>query len=185
MKDLSLHLLDIAQNSIRAEASCVEIGFELKENGMLIMTVRDDGCGMDRELLERVRSPFATTRTTRKIGLGIPMLMQNAMAAGGELTLDSEPGKGTLLTASFDTTSIDCLPLGDIPATMVTLITANPDRPEFHLRCVSPEGEMTFTTEEVRAALGPEVPLSEPEIAAWMSGAIAEEMTPLLGKIMK
>ena len=77
MKDLSLHLLDIAQNSIRAEANVVEIGFELKENGMLIMTVKDDGCGMDAELLERVKSPFTTTRTTRKIGLGIPMLMQN------------------------------------------------------------------------------------------------------------
>ena len=185
MKDLSLHLLDIAQNSIRAEAEVVEIGFELGENGLLVMTVKDDGCGMDAELLERVKSPFTTTRTTRKIGLGIPMLMQNAIASGGGVDIQSEPGKGTLLTATFDTSSIDCLPLGDLPATLVTLITANPEYPEFHLRCSSPEGEMTFTTEEVRAALGPEVPLNEPDIAMWMEGAISEELTPILGRIMK
>lgn len=185
MKDLSLHLLDIAQNSIRAEADVVEIGFELKENGLLVMTVKDDGCGMDAELLERVKSPFTTTRTTRKIGLGIPMLMQNAIASGGGVDIQSEPGKGTLLTATFDTASIDCLPLGDLPATLVTLITANPEHPEFHLRCSSPEGEMTFTTEEVRAALGPEVPLNEPDIAMWMEGAISEELIPILGRIMK
>ena len=185
MKDLSLHLLDIAQNSIRAEASVVSIGFELREDGKLIMTVQDDGCGMDAELLERVKSPFTTTRTTRKIGLGIPMLMQNAIASGGGVDIESEPGKGTLLTAVFDTSSIDCLPLGDLPATLVTLITANPDRPEFHLRCVSPQGEMTFSTEEVRAALGPDVPLNEPSVAMWMESAISEEMTPLLGTIMK
>ena len=185
MKDLSLHLLDIAQNSIRAGASAVDIGFELTAAGWLTMTVKDDGCGMDAELLSRVKSPFTTTRTTRKIGLGIPMLMQNAIASGGAVDISSEPGKGTLLTARFDTRSIDCLPLGDLPATVVTLITANPERPEFHLRCASPEGEMTFSTEEVRAALGPDVPLSEPEIAAWMQSAIAEEMEPLLGSIMK
>ena len=185
MKDLSLHLLDIAQNSIRAEANVVEIGFELKENGMLIMTVKDDSCGMDAELLERFKSPFTTTRTTQKIGLRIPMLMHNAMASGGGVEIESEPGKGTLLTATFDTSSIDCLPVGDLPATLVTLITANPLCPDFHLRCSSPEGEMTFTTEEVRAALGPEVPLNEPDIAMWMEGAISEELTPILGRIMK
>ncbi len=185
MKEIALHLLDIVQNSVRAGAGVVEIGFELDAEGLLTMTVTDDGCGMSPELLERVRSPFTTTRTTRKVGLGIPLLMQNAMLSGGGLTLDSEEGKGTALRAVFNTRSIDCLPLGDLASTMATIIMGSPDRPEFHLHCVSPEGEMTFTTEEVRAALGGEVPLSEPAVSSWIQQSIQEETEPIFGGIMR
>ena len=162
MKEIALHLLDIVQNSVRAGASHVDISFILGEDRVLAMTVKDDGCGMSPELLERVRSPFTTTRTTRKVGLGIPLLQQNAMLTGGEVTLESEVGRGTVITATFHTDSIDCLPLGDLASTMASIVMGSPDRPEFSLTCKSPSGEMSFSTEEIRAVLGQEVSLAEP-----------------------
>ena len=184
MKEIALHLLDIVQNSVRAGASRVDIGFVLSADGLLTMTVDDDGCGMSPEFLAEVRSPFVTTRTTRKIGLGIPLLMQNAMLSGGRVDIESEVGKGTKLTALFHTDSIDCLPLGDLATTMATIVMGSPEKPEFSLRCESPEGEMTFSTEEIRAALAG-VSLAEPEVVQWMSESLKEEIEPILGGIQR
>ena len=183
MRDLSLHILDLAQNSVRAEASEVALTVTLDEKGLLTLIIRDDGCGMDAELLSRVQSPFATTRTTRKVGLGIPMMAENCRLAGGDLSIESTLGKGTKLTATLDTRSIDCLPLGDLPGTVVTLVTMNPDRPEFILRCRSPKGEMEFDTRQIRQALQG-VPLNEPEIAAWMQESLREEIEPIFGGVI-
>ena len=94
MRDLSLHLLDLAQNSITAGASLVTVRLTLGEDGILTMELADDGKGMSPELLARVTSPFATTRTTRKVGLGIPMMKENAEKAGGTFNLESEEGRG-------------------------------------------------------------------------------------------
>ena len=184
MREIALHLLDIVQNSVTAGAATVDIGFTLDASGMLTVTVKDDGKGMSPELLERVRSPFVTTRTTRKVGLGIPLLMQNAMASGGGVDIESEVGVGTVITARFDTSSIDCLPVGDLAETMVTLILGNPERPEFTLRCAGPGGEMDFSTAEVREALGG-VPLTEPEVVQWISQSLKEEIEPILGGILR
>ena len=101
MKEIALHLLDIVQNSVTAGADHVEITLDLAPDGMLSVSVKDDGKGMSPELLQRVRSPFVTTRTTRKVGLGIPLLMQNAMASGGGVEIESEVGVGTTITMSF------------------------------------------------------------------------------------
>ena len=185
MREIALHLLDIVQNSVTAGAGHVDIGFELDGGGMLTMTVKDDGRGMSPELLERVRSPFVTTRTTRKVGLGIPLLQQNAMLSGGDVTLESEVGVGTVIRARFNTASIDCLPLGDLAETLATIIMGSPDRPEFSLTCASPAGETHFSTEEVREALGPDVPLSEPEVVQWIRQSLQEEIEPILGGIMR
>ena len=106
MKEIALHLLDIVQNSVRAGASHVDIRFLLGADGVLEMGVKDDGCGMSAELLDRVRSPFTTTRTTRKVGLGIPLLMQNAMQTGGRVDIQSKEGEGTDIAAFFVTGSI-------------------------------------------------------------------------------
>ncbi len=184
MKEIALHLLDIVQNSVTAGADHVEIGFDLDASGLLSVSVKDDGKGMSPELLERVRSPFVTTRTTRKVGLGIPLLMQNAMASGGGVDIESELGVGTTITARFDTSSIDCLPVGDLAETMVTLILGSPDKPEFTLRCVSPSGEMNFSTAEIREALGG-VPLTEPEVVQWINQSLKEEIEPILGGILR
>ena len=184
MRDLSLHILDLAQNSVRANASVVALSLLLNEEGIMTLIIEDDGCGMDAELLSRVQSPFATTRTTRKVGLGIPMMMENCRLAGGDLHLESTVGKGTRLTATLDTKSIDCLPLGDLPGTVTTLVTANPDHPEFTLHCASPRGEMDFDTREIREALQG-VPLNEPEIATWMMESLQEEIEPIFGGVIQ
>ena len=109
MKEIALHLLDIVQNSVKAGASHVEIGFHLEADGLLAMSVKDDGCGMSPEFVARVKSPFVTTRTTRKVGLGIPLLMQNTMQSGGDVTIDSEVGKGTTITATSSDQMIDMI----------------------------------------------------------------------------
>ena len=185
MREIALHLLDIVQNSVTAGASRVDISFDLAADGMLTMTVKDDGRGMSPELLERVRSPFVTTRTTRKVGLGIPLLMQNAMASGGDVRLESEVGVGTTLTAAFNTASIDCLPLGDLGQTMATIVMGSPDKPDFTLTCTSPAGTMEFSTAEMRAVLGEEVSLAEPGVVQWMQQSLTEEIEPILGGIMR
>ena len=183
MRDLSLHILDLMQNSIRAQATVVSLSVLLDEQGILSIIIEDDGTGMSEELLSRVMSPFATTRTTRKVGLGIPMMAENCRLAGGDLRLESTLGKGTKLTATLDTSSIDCLPLGDLPGTVTTLVTMNPDKPEFTLHCASPKGEMQFDTRDIREALQG-VPLNEPEIAAWMQESLREEIEPIFGGVI-
>jgi len=184
MRDISLHLSDIVQNSITAGASHFDIGFILDPSGTLTVSVRDDGKGMSAELLGSVKNPFTTTRTTRKVGLGIPLLTQNARLSGGDVSIESEPGVGTMISATFLTGSIDCLPVGDLAETMSTLVLTNPDRPEFTLHCESPLGEMDFSTAEIREALGG-VSLAEPDVYNWMLESLNEEIKPILGGIMK
>ena len=183
MRDLSLHILDLMQNSIRAQAKVVSLSVLLGKDGILSIIIEDDGTGMSEELLSRVTSPFATTRTTRKVGLGIPMMAENCRLAGGDLTIESTVGVGTKLIATLDTASIDCLPLGDLPGTLTTLVTMNPEKPEFTLHCASPKGEMQFDTREIREALQG-VPLNEPEIAAWMQESLREEIEPIFGGVI-
>jgi len=183
VRDLSLHLLDLAQNSITAGASLVTIRIRVDAAGLLTLELQDDGKGMSPELLERVTSPFATTRTTRKVGLGIPMMKENAEKAGGTFRLESEPGKGTLLTATMDTTNIDCLPLGDLSGTLLSLMLTNPLFPDFLFEGETVKGTCRFDTREVRAALGSDIPLNEPEVAEWLRGALEEEIHPIFGGV--
>ena len=183
MRDLSLHLLDLTQNSISAGASLVEIRLNVDGNGWLTMVLKDNGCGMSPELLERVTSPFATTRTTRKVGLGIPMMQENAQKAEGDLTIQSEVGKGTELTVTMNTRNIDCLPLGDLSGTLLSLILTNPLRPEFLFAGKTEQGECSFDTREVRAVIGSEIPLNEPSVAQWLKEALEEEINPIFGGV--
>ena len=184
MRDLSLHLLDLAQNSITAGASLVTIRITLEDNGILTMDLIDDGKGMSPELLERVTSPFATTRTTRKVGLGIPMMKENAEKAGGTFRLESKEGEGTFLSASMDTNNIDCLPLGDLTGTLLSLMLTNPLHPDFLFEGKTPKGECSFDTREVRAALGSDIPFNEPSVAEWLKEALEEEMKPIFGGVL-
>ena len=139
MRDLSMHVLDIAQNSIKAGASLVTVSFENDGNGKIFFSVRDDGCGMTPDFLARVTDPFTTSRTTRKVGLGIPMLKQSAEMCGGSFGIESEVGTGTFIHASFDTKNIDCIPMGDICDSLLTLVVLNPQTPEFLFQAISPE----------------------------------------------
>ena len=179
MRDLSMHVLDIAQNSIKAGASLVTVAFTADESRLLTFSVRDDGCGMTPDFLARVTDPFTTTRTTRKVGLGIPMLKQSAEMAGGTFGIESEVGKGTFIHASFDLNNIDCIPMGDICDSLMTLIVLNPETPDFVFQASAPGREALFDTRQVREALGG-VSLAEPEVAAWMKESIDEEFKPIL-----
>ena len=174
-----MHVLDIAQNSIKAGASLVTVDFRRDESGLLTFSVKDDGCGMTPDFLSRVTDPFTTSRTTRKVGLGIPMLKQSAEMCGGTFGIESEVGVGTYIHASFDTTNIDCIPLGDICDSLLTLVVLNPNEPEFLFQALSPNREATFDTRQLRAVLGG-VPLNEPDVIAWMKESIEEEFKPIL-----
>lgn len=186
MRDLSLHLLDIAENSVRAEATLVTIRITIDTvRDLLTLAVQDDGYGMSPELLAKVKSPFTTTRTTRPIGLGIPMLMENAQATGGGVEIDSVEGQGTTLTATFGYTHIDRPPLGDLVGTLVTLVAATPDRPDYVLECAYDDKHFTFETAAVRQVLGPEVPLNEPEVLAWIQGSLKEEFDTILPELVE
>ena len=182
MRDLSLHVLDLAQNSIKAGARLVSIRMEVDEKGLLTFTLKDDGCGMTPELLARVTSPFATTRTTRKVGLGIPMMMENAQRAGGGMTIESRVGEGTNMVVTYDTKNIDALPLGDLAGTILSLIITNPEKPDFLFEGKTPKGEGAFDTRQVREVLSG-VPLSEPAVVAWMKEALEETINPIFGGV--
>ena len=183
MRDLSLHVLDLVQNSVRAGASLITVEVSADEKKRITLSITDNGCGMSKELRERVLSPFATTRTTRKVGLGISLMAQNARLTGGDVAIQSEEGKGTVLTVTLDGGSIDCLPLGDLAGTMTTLIGANPEYPDFVLACRSHKGEMTFDTRQIRQVLEG-VSLNEPEVTAWMLSSIQEEIEPIFGGVI-
>ena len=169
MKELSLNILDIAKNSTRAGASLIEILLVTDEKGFLTMTIRDNGCGMDEETLKRVSDPFYTTRTTRKVGMGIPLLRMACEATGGGLSILSstkEEDHGTTLVATFDSTHIDFAPVGDVVSSIVILISGDPDR-DFLFLDKTPEREVKLDTRELRAVLG-DVPLGEYEVLEWI-----------------
>lgn len=178
MRELSLNVLDIVQNSVSAGASLIEIG--VTESAESVMTVRisDNGCGMDAEQLRSVSDPFYTTRTTRKVGMGIPLYRMAAEQTGGSLQIESQKGAGTCVTAVFHTDSIDCVPLGDMAATMCVLIGAN-ETVDFVYAHTTPQGSFTLDTRSLRELMQG-VPLSEPDVLNWIRDYIREQ-TEMIG----
>lgn len=163
MEDLSLHILDVAENCIAAGASLVEITVEEDvAEDRLVITVRDNGRGMDPDFVSRVLDPFTTTRTTRKVGLGLSLFQQSAQEAGGDVVVASSLGMGTTVTAFMRHSHIDRKPMGDMAETMVTLIEGNPaiDFVYTHRRS---NREYVLDTRELRAYLE-ELPLNSPGI---------------------
>lgn len=174
MQDLSLHILDIAENSAHADATLIEIEIiEDSKSNRLSIQIKDNGRGMTEETLKQVINPFYTTRTTRRVGLGIPLLKQNCELAGGTLNLKSEVGKGTLLLATMQLRHIDRLPMGDMASTMITLINAYPTI-DWVYRYQKDEEEAFFDTRDIKAILG-DVSLEEPEIMQWVQAYIKEQ----------
>ena len=179
MKELSLNILDIAQNSVKAGAA--NITLELIEEGNLFtFRITDDGRGMTREFVERVVDPFTTTRTTRKVGLGLPLLKMAAEATGGELTIVSRDeasypvDHGTAVTATFFTDHIDCPPLGDIVSTVLLLLQSAPFAPRYLYKHVKNGETFVLDTDELHEQLGPDVPLDEPEVLAFLREYLTE-----------
>ena len=174
MKELSLHLLDVAKNSVAAGARHVEITLTEDEAGWLTIAITDDGRGMDPEFLARVTDPFTTTRTTRKVGLGLPLYRMAAEQTGGSLDIQSEVGKGTAVTARFQRRHLDCPPLGDLAGTVALLIQGSPDI-ELDYRHTTPNGTAELSTAQLREILGDGVSLAEPEVFAWIQEYLTEQ----------
>jgi anti-sigma regulatory factor (Ser/Thr protein kinase) len=173
LRELSLHLLDIAENSISAGASRIVIS--VREDLVvdeLWLEVSDNGKGMSPEMVEKVLDPFVTSRTTRKVGLGIPLLKQAAEACNGFLTLESEPGKGTKLTAKFQHSHIDRMPLGNLEDTIITLILTTP-AVNWVFRYQYNDQVFEFDDMEFKEALG-NLPLSDFRVIKFLSNTITE-----------
>lgn len=179
MRELSLNVLDIVQNSVSAGASLVEINIEESAESVMTIRISDNGCGMDEGQLRSVSDPFYTTRKTRKVGMGIPLYRLAAEQTGGSLTIDSEKSAGTCVTAVFHTGSIDCAPLGDMASTMCVLIGANEKTVDFVYTHATPRGSFTLDTRQLRRLLQA-VPLSEPEVLNWIRDYIREQ-TDMIG----
>ncbi len=180
MRELSLNILDVAQNSITAGASLITI--EVNENTAehtLLVGVYDNGKGMSEEQVRSVVDPFFTTRTTRKVGLGIPLFKMAAEQTGGSLEIKSELGVGTEVRAYFKTDSVDFTPLGDVASTVQMLITMNTDR-DFVYKLTVDGREFIADTREIKGILG-DVPLDTYEVSQWLKDFITENTHELYG----
>lgn len=173
MTELSLHVLDIAQNSITAGAALIKISIiidTIKDN--LCIEISDDGRGMDEKTIEKVTDPFFTTRTTRDVGLGIPFFKYSAKVTGGSFSIQSKIGWGTTITGNYTLSHIDRMPLGDMVATMHTLITFNT---HIHFLYTYKVDERCFIldTREFKEILG-DIPLNIPEVSAYIKEYLME-----------
>ena len=178
MKELSLHLLDVAKNSTAAGAKNVSITLDEAPDGWLAITIADDGRGMSPEFLAQVTDPFTTTRTTRKVGLGVPFFRMAAQLSGGDLTIQSRVGEGTVVTATFGLTSIDRMPLGDMNGTITTLVQCNPHIDWVYTRRKDGR-EMVMDTRQFREILE-DMPLDSPEVLRFLGDYLGENTKELL-----
>jgi anti-sigma regulatory factor (Ser/Thr protein kinase) len=173
LRELALHLADLAENSIAAGASLITI--EVIEDlpaDRLTLRVIDDGRGMDTDWAARVTDPFVTSRTMRRVGLGLPFLKQAAELCNGGLTIDSKPGVGTTVTATMQYTHIDRMPMGDLPGTILTLVVGNPTC-DFVFRHIVGAHSFEFDTRWIKAHLDG-VSLSEPSVITYLKKALRE-----------
>ena len=180
MKELSLNILDIVQNSVKAEASRIIISI-VEDNEKLNFTVSDNGVGMDKDFLAKVTNPFTTTRTTRPVGLGIPLLKMAAEQTGGSFEIKSRyfmdfpNNHGTEISATFYKQHIDFVPLGDIIETVITLIQGNPDL-DFVFTHKIDDVTISLNPEELRNVLG-DVPLNNIEVILWIKEYLGDQYT--------
>lgn len=168
MPEISLNILDVAENSVRANASLIQITVSVQpEKDTLTVVIQDDGCGMTPEQAANVQDPFFTTRTTRKVGLGVPFFKQAAESTGGSFEIISEEGKGTVVTAVFVLSNIDRMPLGDISSTIHMLIIFN-GQIDFMYTYEYGEKSFVLDTRKMREMLGEDISFCEPEVSEFI-----------------
>ena len=178
MREIALHLLDIAENSVAAESKNISIHVhEDLLHDRLSASVIDDGRGMDAKTAQQVQDPFYTTRTTRNVGLGIPLLKLAAEMAEGSFSLQSEPGKGAWVEAEFRHSHIDRMPLGDLSSTFLTLLISHPQIDWTFLYRVTEKNKQSrdfiFESAELKSELG-DISLTEPEVLMFVRGLFEE-----------
>ena len=179
MQELSMNILDVAENSVRASATLIEITIDEKPQAdLLSVIISDNGCGMTPEQVKNVTDPFYTTRSTRKVGLGVPFFKMAAELTGGKLEIQSTVGVGTVLKADFVRSSIDLMPLGDINETIGTLIHCNPHIDFIYTRRFE-NAQMTLDTREFRHILDG-IELNDPKVSKFIREFLAENTADLL-----
>ena len=183
MRDISLHLLDILQNSLTAKATKISIHVgALPSQDLLYLTVTDNGSGMEAELLRRVFDPFVTTRKTRPVGLGLPLLKEAAKRSGGDLIIESVKGRGTKLKATFGLSHIDRPPLGDIADTVVMVVTAHPDL-DLAVCFFNQTASRELQLAEIRKHLG-DIPLNHAEVLNWIKDYLTDSLKAIFGGVL-
>ena len=183
MRDLSLHLIDILQNSITAGASEVELQVSVdSDKDELSLSIIDNGCGMEPEFLQRVTDPFVTTRTTRTVGLGLPLLQASAQMAGGELRIKSVKNCGTSVFATFQISHIDRIPLGSISETIVATVAAHPNL-ELKLILINPDRKFSLYTRDIKEQLE-DVPINHFEVLSWLGSYVYEYEKAIFGGVL-
>ncbi len=178
MNDLSLHIIDIIQNSLSAGAFLIRLTVDenIKEDKLTII-IEDNGKGMTQEQVSKLTDPFFTSRTTRRVGMGIPLFKQSANQCGGDLKVESVLGKGTIITAWFRYSNIDCPPLGDVANAFILMLSANPDH-HFILKYIYNGSEYIFDSEEVKEVLG-DIPFNDASIIRVLTEMIRENLIDL------
>lgn len=178
MQELSLNVLDIAQNSIKAKSTLTIISiFKSIDEKTLIIKIEDNGCGMTEEQVQHVIDPFYTTRTTRKVGLGVPFFKMSAEMTGGGFEIKSTPNIGTVVTAKYNYEHIDMMPIGDMASTIVSLVSVNPDI-DFVYHSKINDKEFTLDTREVRIILEG-IPLNSNEVLTFIRDFINENQAEI------
>ena len=173
MQELSLHVLDIAENSVAANASLITISVCINsKTKMLSVEITDNGKGMGEETVKKATDPFYTSRTTRRVGLGLSFLKQLAELTDGQFSLSSVLGKGTVVMAYFTLGHVNLLPLGDMAATITTLVQSNPNI-DFVYTIMADDDCFTVDTRELRSILG-DVSLAEPQVAVFLREYVCE-----------
>ncbi|HOQ42343.1 MAG TPA: ATP-binding protein [Smithellaceae bacterium] len=173
MLTLSDHILDITENSIRAGAKLIEISVdEDYENNLLTIEIKDDGHGMDQNTVQKVLDPFYTTKTVRRIGLGLPLLKDAAERSGGTFQINSQENQGTTVKATFGLRHLDRQPLGAIINIMVILIISNSDI-DFFYKHRHNDRRFEMDTREIRKEIE-DVPINHPQIIKYIRGTMEE-----------
>ena len=178
MQDFSLHILDLVENSINAQATRIEINIdEDDKRDLLTIEINDDGMGMSEEMVAKVLDPFVTTRTTRKVGLGLSLFSQAAKECEGNTTITSELGKGTQLTATFQLSHIDLKPWGSMVETILTLVVGNPEI-NFFYQHRRGDFEYTLDSAVIKRELEG-VPLSNPDVVSLLRKDLKENLNQI------
>ena len=180
MKELALNILDVAKNSVKAGADRIVIRIE-ERDGWRTLSIIDNGCGMPPEFVATVTDPFTTTRTTRPVGMGLPLLKLAAEQTGGELSVESRceedfpDDHGTVVRASFFKNHIDFTPTGDLVSSVTTLIQGHPDTDFLFRHSLPGGGAVELDTRELREVLGEDIPLNSYEVIKWIEGSLREQ----------